>query len=109
MYKSYNINFAPPIIAFSCEGNPNLNIDFTVDMLLIAGRTTVSYYLFGVVYWWQQTSHFTSRLIVSRTSVSKHDGMLFDGIPILEPREPHSFDFRVCGEGIASLAIYSKI
>ena len=109
MYKSYKINFAPPILAFSCEGNPNLKIDLTVDLILNAGRTTVKYYLFGVVYWWQQTSHFTSRLIVNRTSVFKHDGMLFDGKPILEPGEPHCFDFRVCGEGIASLAIYSKV
>lgn len=109
MTKSYKINFAPPIIAFSCKGIPCLNIDLTFEMKLDTGCTTVSYYLLGVVYWWQHASHFTSRLVVNRTSVFKHDSMLFSGVPVLEPGDPRSFDFRVCGDGIASLAVYSKI
>lgn len=89
LIKAFKINFASPIIAISCGGNPNLVIDPSVELPHLPvhdQRVPSTYDLKGVIYWWANIAHFTCRVITKENIVYWHDGMS-NSVPIRESAE----------------------
>lgn len=108
LVKAFKINFAPPVIAVSCEGNPDLAIDLIVKLPIHGQQDPSIYDLKGVIYWWANAAHFTCRIITNENIVYRHDGMSNDGAPIRESISAENIIFRFCDSAPASVAVYSK-
>jgi len=104
--RSFKINFSLYIVAVCHKGNPDLVIDLNTNLTVDNHPEPVHYDLRGVIYGRPLASHFTSHLITNNSIVFKHDGMLNNGIPILETMSSVGIDFCSCGGGSASVTIY---
>ncbi|KAJ3812277.1 hypothetical protein F5876DRAFT_37749 [Lentinula aff. lateritia] len=104
--KLFHIKCAPNILAFACDGRPQLKIDYSVH--LQCNNEDVHYVLKGVIYYIPIREHFISRIVASDNMVYIYDGMFNNGVPILESSDYSVLDWAQCQSGSASAVIYSR-